>query len=356
MLNKEFFILGPSRSGTTLLARMLDAHPDLAVFPETWMFDALDRLGCTECFSHKWQFVLFMNEIWEHVNRLDPTTSAVVAEVARRTPHYTGPTKPIIQELGRQFCERRGASVWGEKTPTHSMLARQVTSLFPEAAYLRIIRDPRDILVSYADRWNKGSYDSGYLMNTAALVKVYFSHVLCESFWDNRSSLLIRYESLVTNPADNLESICAFMGLPFSSKMLSFYGTDQSRRTALLSGQQNIDKPVMTSRVCRFRTVLSQDQLGLIEHFLMDYISPIGYQPASDSVVRSELGPLLHQAERAYADIVNERVRRREKLRARLKLALFWLAGNCVSTLRSMDIAESEADWSHRIASLAPAS
>jgi glycosyltransferase involved in cell wall biosynthesis len=354
--NKEFFILGPSRSGTTLLARMLDAHPDLAVFPETWMFDTLDRLGCTDHFSHKWQFVLFMNEMWEHVNTLDPTASAVVAGVARATPHYTGPTKPIIEELGRLFSTRRGARVWGEKTPAHSMLARQMTGLFPDAAYLRIIRDPRDILVSYADMWNKGNYDSSYLMKTAALVKFYFSHVLAEEFWGAHESLLIRYENLVSDPVANLESICAYMDLPFSSDMVSFHQTEESRRTSLSPRHKNIDKPVMTSRVHRFLSAFSKDQLALIETFLKDYMSPIGYEPTTDCIVRPEMEPFLQQAEKAYTDFVNRRARRRAKLRARLKVGIFSIAGNRLSTLRNMDIAETETDWSHRIKSVPLAS
>jgi hypothetical protein len=44
--NPSLFIMGASRSGTTLVARLLDAHTSLAILPETWMFVELDRLRC----------------------------------------------------------------------------------------------------------------------------------------------------------------------------------------------------------------------------------------------------------------------------------------------------------------------
>ena len=50
MLSQPLFIVGPGRSGTTLLSTLLDAHPEIAIFPETWMFLILDRLGCTDRF------------------------------------------------------------------------------------------------------------------------------------------------------------------------------------------------------------------------------------------------------------------------------------------------------------------
>ena len=45
---RPIFIVGLSRSGSTLLSKMLDAHSALAIFPETWCYVQLDLLDCFE--------------------------------------------------------------------------------------------------------------------------------------------------------------------------------------------------------------------------------------------------------------------------------------------------------------------
>ena len=66
--DSPIFIVGLGRAGTTLLSRMLDAHSKIAIFPETWWYVVLDRLGCMEEFSDPWQSSLFFNEVWKNLS------------------------------------------------------------------------------------------------------------------------------------------------------------------------------------------------------------------------------------------------------------------------------------------------
>src|ERR1700751_4791757 len=89
--DSPIFIVGLGRSGTTLLSRMLDAHSEIAIFPETWWSAVLDRLGCSVEFSNPWQTSLFFNEIWENLKSYPDPAAQVVAREASKNPRYMGP-------------------------------------------------------------------------------------------------------------------------------------------------------------------------------------------------------------------------------------------------------------------------
>src|SRR5882757_7515714 len=100
-----FFVVGLGRSGTTLLSRMLDANSAIAVFPETWCYVILDRLGCLRYFTDPWQYRLFLDQAWKNLHSYNDPAARVWAEEAARRPSYVGPTAPILEALGRAYAE-----------------------------------------------------------------------------------------------------------------------------------------------------------------------------------------------------------------------------------------------------------
>jgi hypothetical protein len=175
--DSPIFIVGLSRAGTTLLSRMLNAHSNIAILPETWWYVVLDRLGCMDEFTDPWQSSLFFNEVWKSLKSYRDPAARIVAEEASKQPGYVGPTVRVLEKLGRAYAKERHATIWGEKTPGHVLWLPQIRELFPRARMLFMVRDPRDVLVSYDDRWDRGRRDTDYLISTAALLKFYLIHL-----------------------------------------------------------------------------------------------------------------------------------------------------------------------------------
>src|SRR5579863_7571081 len=175
--DSPIFIVGMSRSGTTLLSRMLDAHSQIAIFPETWMYVVLDRLGCLEEITDSWQAALFFNEVWQNLKGYRDPGASVLARFASKELGYLGPTAKVLERLGRAYAKERNARIWGEKTPAHALWLPQIRALFPQARILFMVRDPRDVLVSYDDRWDAGKRDTDYVASTTSLLKHYLSHL-----------------------------------------------------------------------------------------------------------------------------------------------------------------------------------
>jgi len=114
--DSPIFIVGMSRSGTTLLWRMLDAHSEIAILPETWLYVALDRLGCIEKFSNPWQTSLFLNEIWKNLKAYPDPAAYVVAREALKDPRYVGPTAQLLERFGRP-TRTSGTQEFGARKP-----------------------------------------------------------------------------------------------------------------------------------------------------------------------------------------------------------------------------------------------
>ncbi len=350
------FIVGMSRSGTTLLSRMLDAHSQIAILPETWMYVVLDRLGCVEQFSHCSQASLFFNEVWQNLKGYrDPAASVLACEASKQVG-YVGPTARVLERLGRAYAKERNARIWGEKTPAHALWLPQIRTLFPQARILFMVRDPRDVLVSYDDRWDEGKRNTSYIASTCYLLKYYMNHLLHRPAFPTEQIRWVRYESLVSEPSAELENVCGFLGVDFEPSMLAFYrrvhverDTPGGEHHALLS------RPATTEKIGRYREALTPTQIALVEHVLGPEMLALGYSLATSSSL--SLAPVeqrsLKAAERHYGKMMAGEVRKRFRRRGRLKVRAYQIFGRALEIVPSWRVVNSQADWltlAHRTA------
>src|SRR3954452_21219642 len=141
------FVVGVPRSGTTLLRLMLDAHPDLAIPPETPFLPNVIG-ACREA---------------EKEGR-DPGRTAIrLVTTHRRWPDF-GLTEADLRasmkaergltatDAARAFYEayaaKQGKERWGEKTPQYVKTMKRIGSALPEAHFIHLIRDGRDVALS----------------------------------------------------------------------------------------------------------------------------------------------------------------------------------------------------------------
>jgi hypothetical protein len=348
-----FFIVGPSRSGTTLLARMLNAHPAAAVFPETWCYVTLDRLHCMEVFQNRWQYILFLNSLWDNLRQFDDPAAAVLAEQAARRPSYTGPTRPILECLGNAYAEARSAEMWGEKTPGHILWLSEIHRLFPQARILVCIRDPRDIIASYDERWGASQHDTAYLMQAAAQVRRYLAHLLSEPGFKAERVMWVRYEALTAAPAVYLEEISRFLGLNFHPDMLHFYAKGAIAQFGPADPQHHrlLSRPVTRERVGRYRETFSAAQISLIEKFLADEMAALEYCPefsCAPRLSRQEVRAWQHATE-LYRNMCSGAVRRRIHRHAQLRLAAYRCFGQWLAAASGKQLAITSQDWEARV-------
>jgi hypothetical protein len=328
---------------------MLDAHSEIAILPETWWFMVLDRLGCLEEFSDPWQTALFFREVWQNLKSYRDPAARIVAGQASKQPRFVGPTVRVLEKLGRAYASERHASIWGEKTPGHALWLPQIRDLFPRARMLFMVRDPRDVLVSYDDRWDRGCRDTGYLISTSALLKYYLVRLLHQTAFPPEQVHWVTYESLTARPAAELEQICGFLGVNFEPSMLAFHQRHQNLEEDMAEGRHHslLSKPATTEHIGRYQNAFSPAQIALVERLLGGEMQALGYPLSNRNglVFSAHEEKAFGEAEVYYEQMLSGATRRRLRRRTRLKLRAYQAFGRALNLVPSWHIATTERDW-----------
>jgi hypothetical protein len=124
----------------------------------------------------------------------------------------------------------RAGARWGDKNNFHTHHVAAIHEIFPEALFLHLVRDGRDVAVSYrglARRQLDGPYAPRLPLEIGAIASQWSEGFRVASAALSRLNpgavALVRFEDLVTDPEHTLTRVCAFIGEKFESSMLSFH-------------------------------------------------------------------------------------------------------------------------------------
>jgi len=263
-----FFIIGSGRSGTTLLRRILMSSQDVYIPPELQGLPTSIRWYrrhahmdweslVTGCLA----FVQF-HSTFEHA-RADLTP---FYQAMRKAPERDRSLCYLLSGLYRYLAHvdgRDGAYLYGDKTPGLTRHAHRVLSVFPDAKFVHVLRDPFDVACSFAHSNLRPLEDAAALWvhRTRSARKLVSSHP--------ERCLTVRYEELVTDPRAVASRVSNFIGLR-SSRGLDVDAVEHlpAMRDGSLSHHQRLDQPVTSTRVGIARAVLDRDQLARLERIV----------------------------------------------------------------------------------------
>jgi hypothetical protein len=276
------FIVGVPRSGTTLLRLMLDSHPQLAIPNESHFFFELLKRSETEPALTRGEFCHFIVSHFSWPN-LGITEGEFQAALGGSEPFEIASG---IRALFGLYAARFGKQRWGEKTPDYGMLMPEIAQLLPEAHFIHVVRDGRDVAVSKRHLWF-GCGDDIAAQAEAWQTWIRRARELAKSC---PNYLEIRYEALVRFPETVLEEVCAFIALPFSAEMLRYYARAGARLSEvkswanpavsyeqLRSLHELTLRPPQENRIGRWRNELTAPELRTFEAVAGDLLDDLGY-------------------------------------------------------------------------------
>jgi hypothetical protein len=279
------FIVGAARSGTTLLRFMLDAHSQLAIPPETGFLPAVAHLGPDAREAFLATVIGF--ESWPDFH-LD---AGLLRERLAPLAPFTVPAALRVFYL--LYAERFGKPRWGDKTPSYGLHAAAIGTLLPEARFVHIIRDGRDVALSVRPLW----FAPGPTLEDAArdwAERVQTTRAECARAGH---AIEVRYEDLVTCPEPALRRVCSFLDLAFEPRMVSWHENawerlreHEGRRDAegrvrltkeqRIAQQERVTAPPDRSRVLRWKTEMSPHEQERFLAVAGGTLEALGYEVA----------------------------------------------------------------------------
>lgn len=284
------FIVGMPRSGTTLLATILNSHPRVAISPETHFLNywvpqyAHLNVDTPKGFDRFWRAFLASDRF----GLLNVDRAQVEARIrqAGETTHAV-----ILAALLQEYAIKEGKDRWGEKTPWHFPYVDTLLKWYPKATIIYMFRDPRAVAASllkvdWADRYVHVSAS-----RWARSMRLY------ESAWREDPRVhRVTYEDLVTATDQTVRTICDVIGERYAPEMLlrqaeqdrpiRHEGQWAKKHFTIARG------PVTEAGLHKWKSVLSDDQIAFVEHVARKEMLQAGYQPTTGGLSVKQLAGL----------------------------------------------------------------
>lgn len=284
-------IIGAPRSGTTLLRLMLDAHPDLAIPPETGFLALSSNWINNSDFSPR--------ELVESISTYPtdaPTwpdfgiSQEYLYNLIIKSGNFDIPSG--IRTFYQVYAERFGKPRYGDKTPGYCYHLAAIHELLPETRFIHIIRDGRDVALSWRKTWFAPSQS---MHGLAKAWKSSLESVQYQTRNNKLPVLEIHYENLIRNTRSTLQEICDFIELLFNDSMLTYYQTATKRlaehgcrknvdgnilvsRSQRLSQQALVTTPPALNRVNVWKNALGSDEIDEFEAVAGELLKSLGYE------------------------------------------------------------------------------
>ena len=312
---KSCFVTGPVKSGTTLLISLLDSHPELALFPmevklfthwiERFADDKTRYSDLNNFFLKKSKIKLMdphqkdtadiMNSGRINFTGFDFKEFKRIQEERSLLPEnyeLTGPKliQKYILDLHRSLCKVLGVTepnIFVSKEGNHgaSHLA-EIVELFPQARFLVLVRDPRDIFVSFkaiAENKKRGIHSPTFKdnvsvcrfvndnkgKNISSYTELYLERAQDEKFH------FVKYENLVRKPNEEMTKIAHFLQIENLPSLQ--YPTNFGNRWGGNSSSMGEFKGVDSNRLEKWTQKLTGSERRIIEFFLHEYLTQANY-------------------------------------------------------------------------------
>jgi hypothetical protein len=276
---------------------MLDAHPDMVFLPETRFIPRVAE-QVRSAVDQRSNFVEAMRSHprWP-MFELDADEFA--ARVAAIEPFELGAAFRVFYAM---YAQRVGKPRYGDKSPPYTINMGLLQDLFPEARFVHLIRDGRDLALSILALPSRNEHNFGGLHSLQDVAQWWMMQM-----WrargqvnDLRWYLEIRYEDLVVNPEVTLRQVCQFIGLPWDSSVLRYYEKFDNHLAEFGRGGRSGDqiaqddasgrlrpnhlltRPPQTHRIAVWRREMSPEDAAMFDDYAGEALREYGYPLARD--------------------------------------------------------------------------
>jgi hypothetical protein len=252
---------------------ILDAHPDIAIAPETHFVKL--SLARSRAPGGGAAGVTLLDELIDSDGFRDTGLDATAFR--ERASALASDATALFSELLWAYGELRGARIVGEKTPNHLLHMPVLERMYPGARFVHVIRDPRGVCHSMRSvPWSKGSAG-----RDAEMWRRYMEVARRQPPHAPGALHEVRFERLVQDPEPVVRELVRFVGVDFSAGMLepgdAVAGVDVVREP----WKRNVRGAIDPRNADRWRERLSPSEITAVEAVSLGEMRRLGYRPVT---------------------------------------------------------------------------
>ena len=295
-INKQLhFIVGIGRSGTTLLTKLLNNHPDIHCLPEAnflafflQKYKNKKNFTSTEVDTIFIQIKLFsLSNPWVGWElNIDKTKQIIFKWIEKNNEiNYQNLCKIIYSNFEVVGFDKENANTLIDKNPSFTLFLDQINQTFTNSKFIFIVRDYRANILS---RKQSVYLESANISYNSYRWNFFNKNVISFQEKNKDKVLLVRYEDLITNPDFELKKACNFLNL--KDDYILTNENDQYKNLpsniSVLSKHNNrfekkytdLSKSINTDRLDSWRKELTTDEIKTCEAICGNFAENFGYK------------------------------------------------------------------------------
>lgn len=277
---KRIFIIGCPRSGTTLLQNLLYNIVGSFPIPETFFFHLLINNNYVTLRSlppfmnFKYPEYIELNTFERIIKRVEKDinfhlSKKLKSDVLKQIQTKSLKVKDFFDLIMLSYSKNNNDNIIIEKTPIHTYHLSYIKRLFPDAIFLNIVRDPRDVFVSF----NKMIVLQGKKTRTVAEFCYLWNKMIKIGIKFNLNT--IKYEDLIKNPLTTINNNISKYNLSISDiKKNSFKEIVRPDEIWKEKARYN----VLADNTNKFNNILSNKEIAYIDYFCRKGMKNYGYK------------------------------------------------------------------------------
>ena len=291
------FIVGASRSGTTMLNRVLGNHSQIAALNELHYFGDLWQpgLGHTSLPENELKRIASTLLHRHHHGIWGRDSSKKDGKLAEKIIEGLDKSQlngiDLFYIIMKWIANDNNCEIISEQTPRNIFYAKQLLENYEDANVIQLIRDPRAVLSSQKNRWRR-KWLGGKNTPWSEVIRVWINYhpITITKLWtkaiktgqqlsNHPRFLTVRFEDLVNAPHKEVRRICDFLSIEYQQEMENVPHVGSSIKTNT-EHKRGISADTQDS----WKSTLTRGEIAICERLTKSYMTEYNYSPVSDKV------------------------------------------------------------------------